>query len=116
MMGFTAKTCTLNCDPMKQTGCGAGQKCSLMLSPSRARLYTTCIATGGGGYQAPCARSEDCKAGFSCENVSLNGGAPQAMCLELCSISPASACPQGQTCRPVAAPNTLGTTQYGWCY
>jgi hypothetical protein len=114
--GFTAKTCTLNCDPMKQTGCGTGQKCNLEISTDRSRLYTTCMATGTGGYQSPCTAAEDCMAGYSCLHVSVNGGALQQMCLQLCSVSPASTCAQGQTCQAIAAPNSLGTTTYGWCY
>jgi hypothetical protein len=114
--GFTAKTCTLDCDPMAQTGCGAGEKCNLLLTPSHTRLFTTCMATGTGGSKTPCTRSEDCLAGYSCEDVSLGGALPQPMCLKLCTISPASQCPTGQTCQPVAPPNSLGATQYGWCY
>ena len=117
-LGFTAKTCTRNCDPMKQTGCSAGQACNLGITTNRTRLYTDCIAEGAGGYQAPCAVAQDCKAGFSCEHVAVNGGPSQQMCLQLCTVTPASGCPTGQTCQAVPPPNTLagGTTQYGWCY
>ncbi len=116
--GFTAKTCTLNCDPVKQTGCGTGQSCNLGISTDRTRLYTDCIAAGAGGYQAPCTEAADCQVGFSCLHVSLNGGAEQQMCLALCTVSPASGCATGQTCEAIPPPNTLGsgTTQFGWCY
>jgi hypothetical protein len=116
--GFTAKTCTLDCDPMKQTGCGTGQSCNLGITPSRTRIYTDCLAAGAGGYQAPCSVAEDCMAGFSCLHVAVNGGSTRQMCLLLCTVSPASMCPSGQTCQAIPPPNTLGsgTTQYGWCY
>jgi hypothetical protein len=116
--GFTAKTCTLNCDPMKQTGCGTGESCNLGISTDRTRLYTDCLAAGPGGYQAPCAVAQDCQAGFSCLHVSVNGGTTVQMCLQLCTVSPASQCPTGEMCQAIPAPNTLGsgTTQYGWCY
>jgi len=116
--GFTAKTCTLSCDPVKQTGCGTGQSCNLAIDPARTRLYTDCIAAGAGGYQAPCTEAADCQKGFSCLHVSVNGGAEQQMCLALCTVSPASGCATGQTCEAVPPPNTLGsgTTQFGWCY
>jgi hypothetical protein len=115
--GFTAKTCTLDCDPMAQKGCGAGQQCNLGISTDRTRLYTNCILAGKGGYQAPCDVAEDCQVNFSCLHVSVNGGAEQQMCLQLCTVSPtASACPTGQACQAIPAPDSLGTTQYGWCY
>src|ERR1019366_3020613 len=75
--GFTAKTCTLNCDPIAQKGCSAGQSCNLGIAPDRTRLYTSCIAAGAGAYQAACSTAEDCKAGFSCLKVSVNGGTQQ---------------------------------------
>ena len=114
--GFTAKTCTLSCDPMAQKGCGTGEACNLGISDDRSRLYTNCLGAGTGGYQAACNVAEDCKAGFSCLKVSVNGGSIQHMCLELCTVTPASTCSTGQTCQAIAAPNTLGSTQYGWCY
>jgi hypothetical protein len=117
MLGFTAKTCSFNCDPMMQKGCGAGQACNLGINPERTRLYTQCIAAGTGDYQAPCTAPEDCKAGFSCLKVSVNGGTQQHMCLQSCTVAPmASACPMGQTCQMIPPPNTLGAMQYGWCY
>lgn len=115
--GFTAKTCTLSCDPIAQKGCGAGQACNLAISTDRSRLYTQCIAAGTGGYQAPCTAAEDCMAGYSCLKVSINGAAQQQMCLQGCvSGGTTNACATGQTCRAIAPPNTLGTTTYGWCY
>lgn len=116
--GFTARTCTRSCEPMKQTGCGAGQACNLGIAADRTRLYTDCIAEGAGTYQSPCSVADDCKAGFSCLHVSVNGGGTQQMCLQLCTVSPASGCAAGQTCQAIPPPNTLGggTTQYGWCY
>ena len=115
--GFTAKTCTLNCDPIAQKGCGAGQNCDLAISSDRTRLYTSCILAGTGGYQAPCTTAEDCLAGFSCLHVAVNGGAEQMMCLQACTQSTTTAtCPSGQACQQIPTPNTLGTTVYGWCY
>jgi len=115
--GFTAKTCSLNCDPMAQKGCGTGQSCNLAISTDRTRLYTQCILAGAGDYQSPCSVAEDCKAGFSCLNVSVDGATDQRMCLQLCELAPtASGCPSGQVCQVIPAPDTLATTQYGWCY
>jgi hypothetical protein len=115
--GFTAKTCTLNCDPIAQKGCGAGQACNLGISSDRTRLYTSCIAAGTGAYQAPCTVAEDCQAGFSCLHVSLGGGPEQLMCLQGCAVSTTTAtCPSGQACQAIPPPDTLGTTTYGWCY
>ena len=116
--GFTAKTCTLDCDPMKQAGCGTGQSCNLGISTDRTRLYTDCIAAGAGGYQDACTENADCQVGFSCLTVSVNGSANQQMCLQLCTIMPVGMCPSGQACQAIPPPNTLpgGTTQYGWCY
>jgi hypothetical protein len=117
-LGFTAKTCTLSCDPIAQKGCGAAQSCDLAISTDRTRLYTSCIAAGTGGYQAPCGAAEDCKAGFSCLKVAVNGGAEQHICLQACvsGSTTTGACPTGQACQAIPPPNTLGATQYGWCY
>jgi hypothetical protein len=102
---------------MAQKGCGAGQSCNLAISPDRTRLYTNCIAAGPGGYQAPCSVAEECQVGFSCLTVSVNGGASSKMCLQLCEVSPtASMCPAGQACQSIPPPDSLGSTQYGWCY
>jgi hypothetical protein len=115
--GFTAKTCSLNCDPMAQKGCGTGQSCNLAISTDRTRLYTRCIDAGSGGYQAPCTVPEDCQVGFSCLNVSVDGAQEVQMCLQLCTLAPsASGCPTGEVCQVIPAPDTLATTQYGWCY
>lgn len=120
MEGFTAKTCSLSCDPIAQKGCGTGQNCDLAITPDRTRLYTQCIAAGTGGYQAACTKAEDCMPGYSCLKVSVNGGTVQQMCLQACVVAGtdagAGACAQGQACRAIAPPNTLGSTQYGWCY
>ena len=125
--GFTAKTCSLNCDPIAQTGCGTGQSCNLAISTDRSRLYTQCIGAGAGGYLAACTVPEDCKAPFSCLKVSVNGGAETQVCLQPCIAGAdpdggaadaglSGACPASEVCRAIAPPNTLGSTQYGWCY
>jgi hypothetical protein len=115
--GFTAKTCTLSCDPIAQKGCGTGQACNLGISTDRSRLYTNCIAAGTGGDQAACSIAEDCQAGLSCLKVSINGGPQQHMCLKGCVVGATpSGCATGEACRSIPPPNTLGTTQYGWCY
>jgi hypothetical protein len=115
--GFTAKTCTLSCDPIAQKGCGAGQACNLGISTDRSRLYTNCIAAGTGGDQAACSVAEDCKAGLSCLKVSINGGPQQHMCLKGCVVGTTpTGCATGEACRAIPPPNSLGTAQYGWCY
>ena len=39
------------------------------------------------------------------------------MCLKGCQVGTgAASCPAGQACQAIPPPDTLGTTQYGWCY
>ena len=99
--------------------CAWHRRPSLAALPS-SPATTTCAEPGDGSQDPVCFRlcnadTEDCGVGLSCLTVS-SGGIAQKMCLKLCTIGPASGCATGQT--GVAAtgdPNTLGSTQYGWC-
>ena len=111
---FAAPACTLSCNPLTAQGCGAGQNCEVAVKNDKSRIYTDCTHAGTGDHLAPCTTGGDCKAGFSCLKVNTQA---TRVCLQTCTRAPtASACAMGRTCQAVAPPNTLGATEYGWCY
>jgi hypothetical protein len=68
------------CDPVHQTGCGAGQKCDLAASGTFA-----CVAGGSLGDFRVCdpARPNACAAGFTCRDTSFG----DHRCARLCTVA-----------------------------
>lgn len=75
---------TAVCDPVGQTGCQDGQKCTAIVSAGMV-VYTCATASGGLGPGDPCAASpsdgiDGCPAGYAC----LADEAESGVCAPLC--------------------------------
>lgn len=109
-----ATLCTVDCDPVAQTGCRAGAMCTILQESAGAmRIFTDCIGPiGAGGQGAACASGTDCQAGYACV------GSP-GQCLRWCDrvgmIGTAGGCATGEACYGFMTPLTIGTTTYGVC-
>ncbi|MGB8223606.1 MAG: hypothetical protein WCF10_13555, partial [Polyangiales bacterium] len=87
-----------DCDPVANTGCEAGEKCSSLLISSDPSLTTstTCLPDGtvrlGGACTVGAAGEttgfDDCRGGSYCSS---------GVCVEICSTSPDS-CPTDEAC------------------
>lgn len=87
--GATFKVCEPKgneCDPAKQTGCGAGQACYPQTSGYK------CDSPGAAAVGAACTFASDCAAGASCFKL---GG--ETRCYKLCDLA-APDCGAGQKC------------------
>jgi hypothetical protein len=87
--GSTFKVCepkVNECDPGKQTGCGAGESCYPQTSGYK------CDTPGSTLIGQDCTFASDCEAGASCFKL---GGATR--CYKLCDLTPES-CGAGQKC------------------
>lgn len=99
-----------DCEPVAQTGCSAGQKCSQVTLSAEPEppLETRCVQAGTQAKFETCSHGDpgdsgfdDCEAGLICF-----GGA----CQEICSADPDS-CPADATCQegPGIFPDRPGT-------
>jgi hypothetical protein len=84
----------LECNPISQTGCDAGEKCAFVLDDVDSRVgHTGCVANGtveqGGDCTGPEAvgESDDCVAGAHCYLSKCN-----AMCVDNTQCGDAGAC------------------------
>ena len=101
--------CSHACNPATGSGCPAGAKCNLYVTPTDD-FFTECTSDVGssraGGY---CARESDCATGTFC-------GAPDvSQCIAYCN-NPGGICPDGTMCNSFDPPAWIGTTEWGFCY
>ena len=85
------------CDPVTQTGCASGEKCTFIIDTSDpTNNHTGCAPNGTVAAGAACTRDangvDDCLRPYFC-----SGG----VCTEICSTNPES-CPSTATCTPFA--------------
>lgn len=83
------------CDPVAQTGCEAGEKCTTVSLITEGRRETRCAPAGTVGLLGSCTtatadgvENDDCAAGLFCSGQ---------MCVPICSLEPDS-CPTGFAC------------------
>lgn len=96
--GFDARFAT--CDPIVQTGCAAGEKCSVILPPesSTADGVTECLPDGSIGAGEPCelvtredgSRIDECAAPLVC--------GPERVCTPACQFGVRGSCGDEATC------------------
>jgi hypothetical protein len=99
------------CDPVAQTGCDPGEKCTFIpdeVNPDE--FHTFCGPDGTGQLGGACANDpvsglDDCVAGLFC----LNG-----ICQEICSSAPDS-CPSGYSCTEFVNPVLVDAPGTGFC-
>ena len=102
-----ATLCSLNCDPITNSGCNAGG-CAIGQDPS-LQTFTLCQGVGAGVQGASCVDSGDCAGGYGCFNAD-----PQ--CLKYCGYNPTKGvCPGVTVCVPFETPLILGNQEYGAC-
>ncbi|MBW2525183.1 MAG: hypothetical protein JRI23_13450 [Deltaproteobacteria bacterium] len=77
-----------NCTLLEDSACADGEVCAIV----RVDGTTSCVVPGPGGRGAPCSKIGDCAGGFVCS-------IPKGECLELCRISRASDCEEGESCQ-----------------
>ncbi|MEJ7731439.1 MAG: hypothetical protein WKG00_19765 [Polyangiaceae bacterium] len=105
-----AVLCSLNCDPITNTGCSAGG-CALGQEEVSMDLFTLCQGAGAGTQGAACVDNGDCAGGFGCF-----GAAPDQQCLKYCGVNPSKGvCSGGTFCTGFTTPVILGAQEYGVC-
>jgi hypothetical protein len=77
-----------NCTLLEDSACPDGEACAIV----RVDGTTSCVTPGAGDLGAPCAKMGDCAGGFVCS-------IPKGECLQLCRISRASDCDEGESCQ-----------------
>ena len=97
------------CDPVAQTGCDNGDRCSFLPSDNRGRLTFCLSAKGGLDVGESCTQSSECAAGLTCAGLGF--------CRRLCYFSSA---PAGQTLRDCPSDEGVctqfqGSGIYGRC-
>jgi hypothetical protein len=101
-----AVLCSLNCDPITNTGCSAGG-CALGQEEVSMELFTLCQGAGAGTQGSVCADNGDCAGGYGCFDLE---------CLKYCGVNPAKgSCTGGTLCSPFTTPVILGAQEYGVC-
>ncbi len=98
------------CDPVTQTGCASGEKCTFIIDTSDpTNNHTGCAPNGTVAAGAACTRDangvDDCLRPYFC-----SGG----VCTEICSTNPES-CPSTATCTPFAGLFDDRTTSASVC-
>jgi hypothetical protein len=90
---------TTDCDPVAQTGCNPGEKCTQveLTPPPEPQWETRCVTAGSQSKFDTCIYQEDtgfddCEAGLICV-----AGA----CREICSADPDSCSPADERCQPI---------------
>jgi hypothetical protein len=96
----------ITCDPVAQTGCGPGEKCTL------GATGTTCLSNGNKatGQQCGTGGADDCVAGDLCSVDSMT--ATTDMCREFCNTDTdchQPAAPAGATAEPKNGPHCIIT-------
>lgn len=81
---WPATSCTL----LEDSACPDGEVCAIV----RVDGTTSCVTPGAGGRGDPCAKIDDCAGGLVCS-------IPKGECLQLCRISRASECDEGESCQ-----------------
>ena len=97
------------CDPVEDTGCPQGQKCSL--TQSGGVLAPTCLPGGTGVQGNVCTisqASDSCGGGFACVTHATAGN----ICERVCDIGGATSCPTQSGMATYCAPRT---SRYGLC-
>ncbi|HVU04056.1 MAG TPA: hypothetical protein VHE30_19990 [Polyangiaceae bacterium] len=100
------------CDPVLQTGCGVGERCTWAGTASSGHLVCAPDGTRSSGQTCSIATSDagvgldDCKAGLACV-----GG----RCFTLCDADSAAACSAGSACAEYAGYYTGGAHRVGVC-
>jgi len=99
------------CDPNAQTGCGAGQKCSLNMATG----MPACAAVGTKAAFATCANDGECRGGTICINNDKTSSTFQTgqFCLPFCDPATQAhlSCSAGGSCELV---DTVDST-VGFC-
>jgi hypothetical protein len=81
----------VDCDPIAQTGCEAGEKCSVVVGGDTSSFE--CVAAGAIAAGAACTRTnqgDDCTAGHYC--VGNVGASSDTTCRPLCETGGSSSC------------------------
>lgn len=104
--------CSLNCNPVAQSGCGPGLRCTLDTEATGAmRWYRSCFGgSGTGGEFAGCLSEADCGPGFTCADVGFGGE-----CLHWCNVATGAGCGFLTSCIPGAPAIVVGGVEYGVC-
>lgn len=87
-----------SCDPLAQTGCEAGEKCSVILPPDDGNGSTDCVGDGSVAEGDPCmlieradgTRIDDCMGPLVC--------GPENVCTPPCVFRERGSCGDGGTC------------------
>jgi hypothetical protein len=105
----TAKLCSVNCDPVTNTGCKApNSHCSIYQQSNMP--FTACATAGKKVHGESCSSSSDCGAGTECFTVNMG----TKYCLKWCNLGSPS-CPGNAECVPLNPPQVIGSVQYGAC-
>ncbi len=105
--------CSLDCDPITQSGCVSGSSCQIYQESSGSmRFFTDCAApVGAGGQGATCTDSTNCQRGFGCVG---SPGTCQRYCDEPATIA-GGGCSASEACYGFTTPLVIGGIEYGVC-
>lgn len=86
------------CDPLQQTGCASGQRCTWVTTTQSGDGHLACVADGSVALGGACSTGapgettgyDNCKKGLGCA---------QGWCETLCDASAVNACASGYTCQ-----------------
>lgn len=105
-----ATLCSLNCDPITNTGCNAGG-CALGQEEVSMELFTLCQGVGAGTQGATCVDNGDCAGGHGCFTTDIG-----LQCLKYCGVTPSKgSCTGGTLCSGFTTPVIVGNQEYGVC-
>lgn len=105
-----------SCDPLAQTGCELGEKCTVILPPGDENGSTDCVPDGSLGEGEACelidrpdgTRIDDCSGPLVC--------GPEAVCTQPCVFRVRGSCGDGATCVSVNRYfEDVNTTDVGLC-
>jgi hypothetical protein len=103
-------TCSIACNPSKQTGCPSGMGCLAFDDP--AGDFSDCFYMGKTPDGDTCISDADCMPGSSCVNDATGTGA----CTHFCVVGNDATCPAGlQLCQAFSTPLVIAGVQYGGC-
>ncbi|MBI4702621.1 MAG: hypothetical protein HY744_15985 [Deltaproteobacteria bacterium] len=111
-----AKVCTVNCDPITNTGCKVeGMKCDIAQEPDPPnRWLTDCTGSGSKKQGESCFGSNQCAPGIGCFTLTKPDNSKETLCLTYCSVKNPS-CPNGTSCGSFQTPIQIGSIEYGAC-
>jgi hypothetical protein len=102
--------CTTACDPLSNSGCALGEKCTLVWdSLDASHVGTTCAQEGSTQEGFGCNQHFDCAAGLIC--VTANN---VKSCRKLCIDG--NDCPAGKQCYGFNPAVIVDGTSYGGCF